>query len=72
MTVARYLQEEELIRRGVEALMKALGPVETTRFLTLTPQRRIDAVQRHRQWQATLVKEQFFDEVFGEPSTRSA
>ncbi|MEE8163310.1 MAG: hypothetical protein V3T92_04775 [Anaerolineae bacterium] len=49
MTVARYLPEEELVRRGVEALVQALGPVETTRFLTLTPQRRIDVVQRHRQ-----------------------
>lgn len=68
-TVARYLPEEELVRRGVEALVQALGPVETTRFLTLTPQRRIDVVQRHRQWQDTLVKEQFFDEVFGDKTS---
>lgn len=69
MTVARYLPEEELVRRGVEALVQALGPVETRRFLTLTPQRRIDVVQRHRQWQDTLVKEQFFDEVFGDKTS---
>jgi len=69
MTVARYLPEEELVRRGVEALVQALGPVETTRFLTLTPQRRIDVVQRHRQWQDTFVKEQFFDEVFGDKTS---
>ncbi len=69
MTVARYLPEEELVRRGVEALVQALGPVETTRFLTLTPQRRIDVVQRHRQWQDTLVKEQFLDEVFGDKTS---
>ena len=69
MTVARYLPEEEPVRRGVEALVQALGPVETTRFLTLTPQRRIDVVQRHRQWQDTLVKEQFFDEVFGDKTS---
>lgn len=69
MTVARYLPEEELVRRGVEALVQALGPVETTRFLTLTPQRRIDVVQRHRQWQDTLVKEQVFDEVFGDKTS---
>lgn len=69
MTVARYLPEEELVRRGVEALVQALGPVETTRFLTLTPQRRLDVVQRHRQWQDTLVKEQVFDEVFGDKTS---
>jgi hypothetical protein len=69
MTITRYLPEEELVRRGVEALVKALGPMETTRFLTLTPQRRIDVVQRHRQWQDTLVKEQFFDDVFGDKAS---
>jgi hypothetical protein len=69
MTITRYLPEEELVRRGVEALVKALGPMETTRFLTLTPQRRIDVVQRHRQWQDTLVKEQFFDDVFGDKTS---
>jgi hypothetical protein len=45
--------------------MKALGPVEMTRFLTLSRQRRLDAVQRHRQWQASLDKDRFFDQVFG-------
>lgn len=60
-----YLPEDEMIHRGLEALMEALGPVETVRFLTLPRQRRIESVQRHRQWQATLDQEPFFDQVFG-------
>jgi hypothetical protein len=35
MKPKRRLTDEELIERGLEALMKALGPVETTRFLSL-------------------------------------
>jgi hypothetical protein len=60
-----YLPEDVMVRRALDALMSALGPVEMNRFLTLPRQRRLDAVQRHRQWQATLDKDQFFDQVFG-------
>ncbi|HLE27952.1 MAG TPA: hypothetical protein VI793_07535 [Anaerolineales bacterium] len=65
MKTTRYLTEEELIERGVEALMKALGPVETARFLNLRSARRLESVKRHRRWQARLNKKQFFDQVFG-------
>jgi hypothetical protein len=60
-----YLPEEKMIRRALEALMAALGPVETVRFLTLPRQRRLESVRRHRQWQANLDQEQFFDQVLG-------
>jgi hypothetical protein len=63
-----YLPEDVMVRRALEALMEALGPVEMTRFLTLPRQRRLDAVQRHRQWQAGLDKDRFFDQVFGAPA----
>jgi hypothetical protein len=59
------LPEEENIRRGVQALIKALGPIEAVRFLTLPRYRRLESVQRHRKWQATLDREEFFNEVFG-------
>ncbi len=67
MTVVehRYLQEEELIRRAVEALLRTLGPVETTRFLDLARSRPLDSVQRHRVWQESLDKDAFFQQVFG-------
>lgn len=67
MTVTEhtYLREEELIRRAIEALLTALGPVEATRFLTLPRVRTVDAVRRHQEWQAGLDQQQFFDQVFG-------
>jgi hypothetical protein len=33
--VIRNLPEDRLIERGLSALFRELGPVETTRFLTL-------------------------------------
>jgi hypothetical protein len=60
-----YLKEDEMVQRGIQALMDALGPIETVRFLTLPRQQRIDAVTRHRRWQDGLDKDLFFDQVFG-------
>ncbi len=65
MSVQVYMKEEDIIRRALDALMAVLGPVETVRFLTLPRERRLDAVRRHRQWQASLNRDQFFDQVFG-------
>jgi hypothetical protein len=59
-----YLQEDELVRRAIAALLRSLGPVEATRFLTLPRRRHVDAVQRHREWQETLDQDVFFDQVF--------
>ena len=50
MTVQTYLPEETVVHRGIEALVKALGPVEAARFLSLPRQRLLDYVQWHRQW----------------------
>ena len=69
MSASRYLPEDELIERGLAALIKALGPIETMRFLTLPRPRRIESVKRHRQWQATLDRERFFDQVFDPKQT---
>ena len=66
MKTPPYLQEEELIERALTALLEALGPVEATRFLTLPRTRRLESVKRHRQWQARLNQEQFFERVFGQ------
>ena len=64
MKEGRYLDEEDTIRKGVDALVKELGPVEAIRFLNIPCKRRIDSVKRHRAWQKTLVKKKFFAEVF--------
>jgi hypothetical protein len=67
-----YLAEDELIERALQALMDALGPIETMRFLTLPRARRLESVRRHRQWQAMLDREQFFEQVFGPRGTTHA
>lgn len=72
MTTLQYLSEDELIRQGLEALMKALGPIETTRFLTLPHLPRMESVQRHRRWQATLDQETFFAQVFGATTAKAS
>lgn len=69
MTIQTYLPEETMIKRGIEALMRALGPVETARFLTLPRDRYADYVEWHHQWQETLDPKQFFEQVFGAESS---
>lgn len=65
MSTQTYLPEETIMRRGLEALLAALGPVETARFLNLPHSRYPNYVEWHRQWQADLNAQKFFDEVFG-------
>ncbi|HEY4687744.1 MAG TPA: hypothetical protein VIK33_00405 [Anaerolineae bacterium] len=65
MRTSRSLSEDELVQRALDALTKALGPIEAMRFLALPRARRIESVKRHRQWQAMLDRERFFDQVFG-------
>ena len=69
MSTQIYLPEETMVRRGLEALMTALGPIEMARFLNLPRSRFPDYVEWHRQWQAHLSPQPFFDEVFGPAPT---
>ncbi|RIK27733.1 MAG: hypothetical protein DCC55_39215 [Chloroflexi bacterium] len=64
MSAIRYLPEEELIKRGVKALVDELGPLEAMRFLNLPRAKRLESVRRHRRWQATLDQQRFFAQVF--------
>lgn len=64
MTTHTYLPEETMVRRAIEALMQALGPVETARFLSLAREQHPDSVEWHRHWQAELDPVRFLDEVF--------
>lgn len=66
MKTAKYMEEERVIRKGIEALMKELGPVETMRFMNIPRKKRLESVKRHRQWQKLLNKEEFLDEAFAE------
>lgn len=65
MKASIFTDEEQLITKAVDVLVKELGPVEASRFLALPRKKRVESVKRHRQWQAQLQEEEFFDRVFG-------
>jgi len=69
MKASYYLPEEELVQKALKALVEALDPIETTRFLSLPHTRRQESVERHRQWQATLDQEKFLEQVFSPEDT---
>ena len=53
-----------MIERAVEALVQALGPVETARFLSLSPRPILDSVEWHRRWEDSLDTDEFFAQAF--------
>jgi hypothetical protein len=67
MVTDNILTEEQLALQETDIPVAKLGLVETVRFLALTSRGRAESVERHRVWQATLDKDQFFDEVFSAP-----
>jgi hypothetical protein len=64
MKAVKYLDEEMVIKKGVDLLIKGLGPLEAIRFMSISQERRMESVKRHREWQKHLNKGQFFNEVF--------
>jgi hypothetical protein len=64
MSVLKYTDEDTLVKKAVEVLLRELGPVDTMRFVAMPRTKRLESVKRHREWQKTLKKDPFFDEVF--------
>jgi transposase-like protein len=64
MKALKYLKEEDILKKGIDILMKELGPVETARFINIPRPKRIETIKRHREWQKTLNKEDFLKEIF--------
>lgn len=60
------MEEELVINKGVDLLMKGSGPLETLRFLQMSSKKRLGSVKLHRQWQRGLNFKQFLDDVFTE------
>ncbi|MBU2494608.1 MAG: hypothetical protein KJ571_18450, partial [Bacteroidetes bacterium] len=58
--------ENKLLKKAMRILFKELGPVETSRFLSITNQKRKESVKRHRDWQKGIDKELFYKEIFEE------
>lgn len=65
MNTVKYMDEEVVIKKAIEALIKELGPVEAIRFINMPKRKRMESVRRHREWQKLLDKDRFYDEVFG-------
>jgi hypothetical protein len=64
MSVLKYTDEDTLVKKAVEVLLRELGPVDTMRFVAMPRTKRLESVKRYREWQKTLKKDPFFDEVF--------
>ena len=64
MKQAKYMSENEVLEKGVAALLSELGPVETPRFLNISRDKCIESVKRHREWQKNHDKDNFFSDVF--------
>jgi hypothetical protein len=64
MKPSEYINEEELFNKAIRLLTEKFGPLETSRFLSITGKKRIESVKRHRQWQSNLDKENIFKAVF--------
>ena len=66
MTNIKYMNEEVVIKKAIEVLIKELGPVEAIRFINIPKKKRMEGIKRHRKWQNMLDKSMFFDEIFAE------
>jgi len=64
MKTTEYLSEEELLKKAIMLLTQKIGPMETSRFLSIVNSKRIESVKRHRNWQSKLDKEKLFKELF--------
>ena len=64
MKTAKYMNEETLVKKAIDVLIKELGPVEAIRFINIPRKKRMESVRRHKEWQRHLDKEKFFTEVF--------
>jgi len=62
----KYMNEDVVIKKAIEVLIKELGPVEAIRFINIPKRKRMESIKRHRKWQQMLDKSMFFDEIFAE------
>lgn len=65
MRTEKYMDEEIMVKKGIKALIKELGPMEAIRFINMPRRKRLESVRRHREWQKHLDKDEFLNQVFG-------
>jgi len=64
MSEHMVMDEEQLIKKAVQVLMREFGPIEASRFLSIPQPKREDSLKYHQNWQNGLDKETFFNDVF--------
>ena len=47
MRPSEYINQEELFNKAIKLLTEKLGPLETSRFLSIASQKRMESVKRH-------------------------
>ena len=65
MKQGQYIKDEKLLKQGVDILMEKLGTIETSRFLSFTPQKWIESVKRHQSGNPNSSKKEFLNNSFG-------
>ena len=66
MKPTKTVPDNDLMKKGIEILFRELGNVDAIRFLSIPREKRVESVKRHKDWQQTLKKDAFFDEIFGD------
>ena len=66
MKATKTVPDNDLLKKGIEILFRELGNVDAVRFLSIPREKRVESVKRHRDWQQTLDKDTFFDDIFGD------
>ncbi len=66
MKLTKTVPDNDLMKKGIEILFRELGNVDAIRFLSIQRGKRVESVKRHRDWQQSLDKDTFFDEIFGD------
>jgi len=64
MKLTKTVPDNDLMKKGIEILFRELGNVDAIRFLSIPREKRVESVKRHRDWQQTLEKGLFLDEIF--------
>ncbi|MFZ4526588.1 MAG: hypothetical protein ACOYOE_13930 [Chlorobium sp.] len=64
MSLTKMMPDKEVIKKVTEILFKELGYTDAIRFLSLPKEQKMESVERHRNWQNTLDKDKFYDDIF--------
>ncbi len=71
MSITKLMPDKDLIKKVTELLFKELGYTDAIRFLSLPKEQLQESVKRHRNWQDSLDKETFYDDVFLSGSSKN-